>query len=74
MPFGCPLIKGGPKISADVGTWSEELGLRVRHPLLWERRSDLRNVELTNTILAWPSHNDYTLEENGEISLRGGLY
>ena len=67
-------IKGGQKISADVGTWSEELGLHVSEPHLWERRSDLKNIELTNTILPWPSHNNYTYDDNGEILLLGGLY
>ena len=67
-------IKGGPKISMDVGTWSKELGLSVSHPLLWERRSDLKNVKIINTILPWPSHNDYTYDNNGEILLLGGLY
>ena len=52
-------IKGGPKITVDVGAWSEEVGLRVSHPLMWERRSDLKNVEITNSILSWSLLNDY---------------
>ena len=52
-------IKGGPKITVDVGAWSEEVGLRVSHPLLWERRSDLKNVEITNSIMSWSILNYY---------------
>ena len=68
-------IKGGPKISAKVGSWSEESGLEVSQPLLYERRSDLKNVELTNTVMPWPGlTNNYIFDKDGEVVLRGGLY
>ena len=68
-------IKGGPKISAKVGSWGEELGLQVSQPIQYERRSDLKNVELTNTIMPWPGlTNNYIFDKDGEVVLRGGLY
>ena len=67
-------IKGGPKITMDVGAWSEELGLSVSQPLLWERRSDLKNVEITNSIMSWSILNNYRYNDDGEIVLLGGIY
>ena len=67
-------IRGGQKISMEVGYWSKEHGLNVSHPLLWERRSNLKNVELTNTIMPWPRLNNYTFNDKGDIVLLGGIY
>jgi hypothetical protein len=39
-------IKAGPPIVRTVGNWSEEKGLIVKTPNIWERRSDLMGTHL----------------------------
>lgn len=46
-------IKLGPSIVQDVGTWSEELGLKINLPNLAQRRQDLMGVRLVNTVLPY---------------------
>ena len=60
-------IKSGPVIKQLVGYWVEAKGLEILEPNMYERRSNLRGVELSNVVLEWAPFN----VENKDQSWRG---
>ena len=58
-------VKGGPNIQLDIGVWDKINGIRVHRPLgRWDRRRDLKQTEITNSVY---SSNNYVIlipEEN----------
>lgn len=50
-------IKKGPLINQKVGHWTATNGLRILEPNMWERRSNLRGIELVNIMLEWAPFN-----------------
>ncbi len=44
-------VKQGNVITSDLGSWTQEDGLKVVIPNKWERRSDLNGALLVNTVL-----------------------
>ena len=56
-----------------IGNWSLESGLNMDVPLMWERRSDLMNVGLIDSVLDYPVLRKFTAREDGVILKQSGL-
>ena len=46
-------IKKGPLIAQSFGNWTADTGLSLTEPNIWERRKDLKGVEILNSLLPW---------------------
>ena len=66
-------IKKGPTIEKLIGNWNLEAGLHIDIPLLWERRSDLMNIELIDTVLEYPVIRKFVRNEEGVIMKQSGI-
>ena len=66
-------IKKGPMIEKYIGYWKSEAGLHIDIPLLWERRSDLMNVELIDTVLEYPVLRKFVRNEEDVIMKQSGI-
>ena len=67
-------IKNGPTADKYIGNWNAELGLNIDIPLLWERRSDLMNAELIDTVLEYSVLSKLSKNEEGVILQQSGIY
>ena len=67
-------IKGGQKITKPIGYWHPESGLHIKTPVLWERRSDLMNIKLTDSILPYSVLTKIVKNEKGEIIKQSGIF
>ena len=67
-------IKRGPTMTQDIGYWSAESGIQVDAPILWERRSNLMNTQLLDTILPYSIVTQFKHDEEGEIVEKTGIF
>ena len=66
-------VKEGPIVEKHIGNFSQEVGLLIEIPHLWERRSDLKKIELIDTVLDYPVLRKFTKKKNGEILKENGI-
>ena len=66
-------VKKGPITTRYIGNWKAESRLRIETPLLWERRSDLMNVVLTNTVLEYSVISQFSKNKGGDILKQSGI-
>ena len=66
-------IKDGPIVEEYFGNWSSESGLKINSPLIWERRTDLMNITLIDSVLEYSVISMLSRSENGEIQGQSGI-
>ena len=66
-------VKNGPVVDEYVGHWNMESGMHINTPLMWERRTDLMNVTLIDTVLEYSVISIYSKTERGEILEQSGI-
>ena len=67
-------IKGGHKTAKPIGYWNLDTGIHIDNPIMWERRSDLMNVELIDSILPYSVYTQVETNEKGEIINQSGIF
>ena len=67
-------IKEGPTIKKQLGNWSTSSGLQIDVPMIWERRANLMNVQLTDTILPYAIVTRYDQNKEGDIVDKSGIF
>ena len=66
-------VKEGTPAEKYIGNWNPESGLNIDIPLLWERRSDLRNVEVVDSVLEYSVVSQLFKNEEGDIMKQSGI-
>ena len=72
--FDIYAIKGGPTISQKLGSWNISSGLWIDVPVMWERRSNLMNTELIDTILPYAIVTKFNQNNEGDIVSKSGIF
>ena len=67
-------IKGGPTITQKLGSWNISSGLQIDVPIMWERRSNLMNTELIDTILPYAIVTRFNKNNEGDIFNKSGIF
>lgn len=63
-------IKRTTLVHNNLGTWSEQEGLSIEQPYIWNRRRNLQGVNVTTATFTYPPLS-YASEKNRTIQLRG---
>ena len=66
-------IKNGPKITRSIGSWIPGLGLQINSPILWERRANLLNASLTNSVLPYSVITKLAYDQKGKVTEISGI-
>ena len=53
IPESLNNIAGGPPKSQVIGTWNPQKGLHLSHKSMFERRKNLTQVTVVNSVLTW---------------------
>jgi hypothetical protein len=67
-------IKGGPSLQPVLGNWSEETGISISSPFMWERRTNLFGIELRNAALSYAFFVSLEYNEEGKITGASGYF
>lgn len=68
-------FRNGPLIEQEIGTWSQDKGLMIYEPDMWQRRSNLHGATIRFTSINYPVLNTEFIYDNNEniIDAKGYL-
>ena len=72
--FDIYAIKRNPTITQKYGRWNISSGLQIDAPMVWERRSNLMNTELIDTILPYAIVTRFGQSNEGDIMNKSGIF
>ena len=67
-------IKGGPKITRIIGSWSYKTGLTIKTANLLERRKNLNGIELRDSVLPYAKISKPVYDDQGNVIKSGGIF
>jgi hypothetical protein len=67
-------IQKRPPVLKVLGNWTVEKGMSIYYPFIWERRTDMFGIELTNAVVSFSVFVRLEYYDNGRVSGASGFF
>jgi hypothetical protein len=67
-------VKDKPPVQLHMGSWTEEWGITVSSPFIWERRTNLFGIDLRNIVLPFSFTSIPVYDDEGNIVSISGFF